>query len=891
MRERICYKIPIEQSTPPPIDRNKNKNMETSTRFQERGDYIEYGGTRADKKRMLELPPQAVAYVVQVLIGIGNKTEGLNQFQFRSPLVPHIPMWILLYGLIFSLGIVMNMRLIHWITRAPNVKTCTAHRFLLHLFLGNSFSDLLIKDIIVLPVSFSTLTGVHWVLGRNFCKFFPIVQDSCFYSSSLILLCSFIMRFRHISKSSFHSGTRVIEYQSSIRHHSSIIFLVICFGVSLCAIIPHTVYIEFVDLGYYFGDPLAGSGVCFLLKNNIIDYVKYLFIIFYVVPVCVSLSYHFKTSDIIEKWSDSSEDTVKTKRLTIHRGSLIETSSFINSDPNADKDNPIPGNKKSDAIRFHEATASSTTNYKIHDVPIILTSRDGDELRDLHGRRRSSDERRNSSRDRLNLQLNSNDYRSCERSPGSLGSGSRRDDGRNMPNSRFDSGNTSLRFQSDTSRGSVHRVQGRREIARQRQQQLQQGQNHGLENQERIQQQREEEDDERQRKESLNRIRSHNSSLRIMKASAGASSSATAASAGFSINSGNMAGVQSVHRVDQNTSAGMGYEFRDLDEEAGGRVRRNTINFYPSSMKEEENQKLLINQRNAGCNFMNVTGGSGSGIQTQTVFSRNKSSSFIDRTNIAHNASGDIRRCSQRFLMQEPQQQQQQQDCNDGKQELGYSDSSSMRMLYHEADHAHHQRHRQQNIATSYRSRNPEDMIIHSNPVHDYTMSGKKPSLPSPSSSFHNQDEENGGRQEILQDVRIDDVLQRVRSISHANANDDDSDGDDDDEDGDSQVNPSALRASLDQEELVQKMMGRILLFHSLLLLPMNILRFVKFLVPRMDATLTLDVAYLVFVGMTFSTILVVPVVLFTGFAVSYSESLTRFHCDEDQRRMQQQSR
>ena len=75
----------------------------------------------------------------------------------------------------------------------------------------------------------------------------------------------------------------------------------------------------------------------------------------------------------------------------------------------------------------------------------------------------------------------------------------------------------------------------------------------------------------------------------------------------------------------------------------------------------------------------------------------------------------------------------------------------------------------------------------------------------------------------------------------------------------------------------MQRLLSRVLLFHSLLLLPFNILRFVKHLMPDWDSETTLDLAFLSLVGLTFSTILVVPIVTLCGAASAYEDSLERF--------------
>lgn len=676
--------------------------------MEDKGEYFEYAGTRIDKKRILELPAQAATFVSQVFFDLGNKTEHLNRFQFRSTLVSLVPVWLLLYGVIFCVGIVLNCKLLHWIysiTRGS--KVCVAHVFLFRLFTGNSLNDLLIKDVIVLPVSFSTLTGVHWILGGNFCKFFPIIQDSCFYSSSLILLCGFVMRFRQVSHSSFHSGTQVIEYPKSIRHHSSLAVLLICFGIALCAIIPHTVYIEFVDLGYFFGQPFHGSGVCYVRRNHIMDYVKYLFIIFYVVPVCLSLSYHFKTSDIIEKWEESSDTFAKTKRLTIHRGSLIETSSFINTGRGSTSEDKTSEPRVQIEDKF--TVAAEAPNEKTQ-----LTSH------------------------------------------------------RQKPSNR------SLRFQTEDSSGE--RIVGRREMLQRTQQDVTQGLAHNS---------------------SLVR-QTHNSSLRVNRPP---SEDSGHEFPGYRRTT--TSGVTSETRVTQvvtvplcpppTTRITLSSHEETMDpgsqtviEFEESHRRRNTINFYPA---------------------------------TTTITSYPASTSLM-----APNSPSYSRRSSDRS-----EDLNSQTNRMTGRQSFAQPEDRTRRRT------------------REYESRDP-DIVIRCNPS------------------------------EGLPDVRIDDVLNSLK-IENSDPETED------EEDGESE-NGLLMRTSLDLENVMQRTMSRILLFHSLLLLPFNILRFVKHLMPDWDKELSLDIAFLTLVALTFSTILVVPIVVLRSCVPAYEDGLQRFLRDEDRRAM-----
>lgn len=278
------------------------------------------------QERILELPKYMLGPVSQALNDFGPNDTDFGTFQFRYNLRSHIAIWILIYSLIFAFGLLMNLKFILWYKKTRK-HLCCAHTFIFDLILGNSINDLIIKDLIVLPVSFITMTGVHWILGRHFCKFFPIIQDSCFYSSSLIILEAFYFRYKQVSNCTFNSANKLIEYQSEVKKISSIAVLIVAFAISLVGVIPHTVYIDYADLGYYVGPVYNNTGVCAVnTENRFMDYVKYLFLLFYVIPVVISFSYFSKTIDIIEKWIQSGEEYATTKRIHIHRGSAVEAS-------------------------------------------------------------------------------------------------------------------------------------------------------------------------------------------------------------------------------------------------------------------------------------------------------------------------------------------------------------------------------------------------------------------------------------------------------------------------------------------------------------------------------------------------------------------------------------
>lgn len=79
------------------------------------------------------------------------------------------------------------------------------------------------------------------------------------------------------------------------------------------------------------------------------------------------------------------------------------------------------------------------------------------------------------------------------------------------------------------------------------------------------------------------------------------------------------------------------------------------------------------------------------------------------------------------------------------------------------------------------------------------------------------------------------------------------------------------LRSNLDLEQSLQKVMSRILFFQSILLLPFNILRFAKHLIPeKPELNNVYDLLFLVLVGLQFSTMLLIPSLIINIFASDF---------------------
>ena len=83
--------------------------------------------------------------------------------------------------------------------------------------------------------------------------------------------------------------------------------------IAFIGVLPYTVYIEFIDMAQYLGKQFHGVGFCVVnLSGNITDYIRLLFIGFYVVPIALSLSFHFRTTPVINSWAPNTEPRAKS---------------------------------------------------------------------------------------------------------------------------------------------------------------------------------------------------------------------------------------------------------------------------------------------------------------------------------------------------------------------------------------------------------------------------------------------------------------------------------------------------------------------------------------------------------------------------------------------------
>ncbi|RWS23742.1 prolactin-releasing peptide receptor-like protein [Leptotrombidium deliense] len=186
------------------------------------------------------------------------------------------------------------------------------------MLLGNCFNDMIIKDLMVLPFSVLILLTLHWTQGSFICYTFPLLQDSCFYATSITFLLIFYNRYKIASKISFHGNLNEVCNQ----HFGLPAFWCLLFAwfISLIAVLPYTVYIEFIDLSHLLPIEPEGNGFCVVnLDGNIQEYIRCLFISFYIIPIALVAYFHARTTTLMKSWPGYESINIAISLPTLNR--------------------------------------------------------------------------------------------------------------------------------------------------------------------------------------------------------------------------------------------------------------------------------------------------------------------------------------------------------------------------------------------------------------------------------------------------------------------------------------------------------------------------------------------------------------------------------------------
>lgn len=211
-------------------------------------------------------------YIDQVMRWIENRND--TSFDFTQPYIRKslkyvYPIFMFLYAVVGFVGLVGNISMLIVMGKRRLYQDPT------FFFLGNlAFSDL-IKCIFVLPISLANMLIQNWIFGSFLCFFLPMIQFFPIHASMLTFLMIAIDRYR------------VIVNPFKARAPAGLCIIGAWVG-AICVVLPHAVYIKYIDLGALFGQKFHGVGICYVnMERHIEEYFRAMFVTMYALPLAI----------------------------------------------------------------------------------------------------------------------------------------------------------------------------------------------------------------------------------------------------------------------------------------------------------------------------------------------------------------------------------------------------------------------------------------------------------------------------------------------------------------------------------------------------------------------------------------------------------------------------
>lgn len=213
-----------------------------------------------------------IGYLNQVFWWLERRND--TTFDFTQPYIKKsvkyvYPIFVFLYSVVGLVGMIGNITML----------VIMGKRGLYHnptfFFLGNmAFSDL-IKCIFALPISLANMLVQNWIFGSFMCFFLPMIQFFPIHASMLNFLMIAIDRYRlivHPFKSRIPTGLCAIATWVG----------------AICVVLPHAVYVRYIDLGALLGNNFTGTGICFVnMEKQIQEYFRAMFVALYALPLTI----------------------------------------------------------------------------------------------------------------------------------------------------------------------------------------------------------------------------------------------------------------------------------------------------------------------------------------------------------------------------------------------------------------------------------------------------------------------------------------------------------------------------------------------------------------------------------------------------------------------------
>ena len=233
-----------------------------------------------------------VLHYMDTLESMARNNTTVQSFDFTQPHIKRslryvYPLFMFLHAIVGLIGFLGNAAMI----------IAMGKRRLYHdqtfFFLGNlAFADI-IKCVFVLPISLANMLIQNWIFGSFMCFFLPMMQIFPIHASMLTFLMIAIDRYRLI----------VNPFKTRVPAGLCTIGVWVC---AVCVVLPHAVYIKYIDLGAFLGERFEGVGICYLnQERQIEEYLRAVFVTLYALPLAIIAFLYVKVSAEIKARENS----------------------------------------------------------------------------------------------------------------------------------------------------------------------------------------------------------------------------------------------------------------------------------------------------------------------------------------------------------------------------------------------------------------------------------------------------------------------------------------------------------------------------------------------------------------------------------------------------------
>ncbi|XP_053206847.1 uncharacterized protein LOC128391043 [Panonychus citri] len=247
------------------------------------------------------IPTKYLPLIISLMHSFPNETNDFNKIYYRPTLSNYIGPIVTIYLIIFIFSQIFTFLMIKRIITYQ--KSFSVYgRTPFDPLLAVGFNDFFIKGILVLPFSVIILITINWTYGSFLCFTFPMLQDSCFHVTSITYVIIFSRRYKTISKIVLNENfTSLTKYEYVI---SSFWVFTIAWTICTLGSLPYSWFIVHIPISPYLaGHQFAKAAVCSTNPTgNTKEYIRILFLTYYVTPIAMVLSYHSKITTCMKNW-------------------------------------------------------------------------------------------------------------------------------------------------------------------------------------------------------------------------------------------------------------------------------------------------------------------------------------------------------------------------------------------------------------------------------------------------------------------------------------------------------------------------------------------------------------------------------------------------------------